>query len=119
MNPVTKTMSKHSFKYEHLKAQLKSDEERVRTDLDEASRKFEKKWNSRVLGFGLTAAIIGLGYYRFSPKKKPSKKAKNKEKTSYKSRSLVAVIYSLIGQQIPIIFEKIFKEMANKAKVKE
>tara|TARA_B110000027_G_scaffold21845_1_gene23350 strand:- start:3600 stop:3938 length:339 start_codon:yes stop_codon:yes gene_type:complete len=111
-------MSKHSFKYEHLKAQLKSDEELLRLDLNKVSQKFEKKWHSRLLGISLATAIIGLGYYWFNPKKKSSKKVKNKENSSYRKYSLRGAVYAFVLNLMPTIFEKIYRKIEGIKKTK-
>jgi len=111
-------MSKHSSKYKNIKAQLKSDEELLRSSLVKTSQKFEKKWYSRLLGISLVTALIGLGYYLFRPQKNANKKVKNKENSSYRSRSLVSVLYAFILNQMPIIFEKIYKEIEGTKKTK-
>ena len=72
-------MSKHSSKYKNIKAQLKSDEELLRSSLVKTSQKFEKKWYSRLLGISLVTALIGLGYLLFRPQKNANKKIKNKD----------------------------------------
>ena len=111
-------MSKHSFKYEHLKAQLKSDEELLRLDLNKVSQNFEKKWHSRLLGISLATAIIGLGYYWFNPKKKSSKKVKNKENSSYRKYSLRGAVYAFVLNLMPTIFEKIYRKIEGIKKTK-
>jgi len=72
-------MSKHSSKYKNIKAQLKSDEELLRSSLVKTSQKFEKKWYSRLLGISLVTALIGLGYYCLGPKKMLIRKLKIKK----------------------------------------
>ena len=119
MNLVTKkSMSKHSSKYENIKAQLKSDEELLRSNLVKTSQRFEKKWYSRLLGISLVTAIIGVGYLLFGTQKKAAKKVKNKENWSYRSRSLGGVLYAFILNQMPLIFEKIYKEIKGINKTK-
>ena len=119
MNPVIKkTMSKHSSKYENIKAQLKLDEELLRSNLVKTSQRFAKKWYSRLLGISLVTAIIGLGYLLFRPQKKAAKKVKNKEKLSYRSRSLGGILYAFILNQMPLILEKIYKEITGTKKTK-
>ena len=111
-------MSKHSIKYEHLKAQLKSDEEVLRSDLNKVSQKFEKEWHSRLLGIFLSTAVIGLGYYWFKPNKKSLKKVKNKENSSFGRRSLRGAVYKFVLNEIPKIFDKIYKEIKEVKKIK-
>ena len=111
-------MNKNSSKYENIKAQLESDEELLRSNLVKTSQRFEKKWYSRLLGISLVTAIIGLGYLLFRPQKKAAKKVKNKESLSYRSRSLGGILHAFILNQMPLIFEKIYKEIKGTKKTK-
>ena len=117
MNPVIKkTMSKHSSKYDNIKAQLKSDEELLRSNLVKTSQRFEKKWYSRLLGISLATAFIGLGYLLFRPQKKAAKKVKNKESSLHRRGSLGGVLYAFILNQMPLILKKIYKEITGTKK---
>ena len=72
-------MSKHSIKYDHMKAQLNSNEDLIRSELNKVSKKFEKEWYSRLLGISFGTILIGLGYYWFSPPKNPLRKSRIKK----------------------------------------
>ena len=111
-------MSKHSIKYEHMKAQLNSNEDLIRSELNKVSRKFEKEWYSRLLGISFGTILIGLGYYWFSPPKKSFKKVKDKKNKAFGGRYLRRLVYKFVLNQIPKVFEKIFKEIEGVRKIK-
>ena len=111
-------MSKHSIKYDHMKAQLNSNEDLIRSELNEVSKKFEKEWYSRLLGISLGTILIGLGYYWFSPPKKSFKKVKDKKNKAFGGRYLRRLVYKFVLNQIPKVFEKIFKEIEGVRKIK-
>ena len=112
-------MSKHSFKYEHLKAQLNSNEDLIRSELNEVSKKFEKEWYSRLLGISFGTILIGLGYYWFTPQKKAFKKIKSKKDKATGGRYLRRRVYKFVLNQMPKVFEKIFKEIEGVKKIKD
>ena len=112
-------MSKHSVKYEHLKAQLKSNEDLIRSELNKVSKKFEKEWYSKLIGISFATILIGLGYYWFSPPKKSFKKVKNKKNKVFGRRHLRRGVYKFILNQMPSVFEKIFKKREGVEKIKD
>lgn len=112
-------MSKHSIKYDHLKAQLNSNEDLLLSELNRASKKFERKWYSRLLGISLGTFVIGLGYYWFSAPKKSLRKVKNKKNTAFGRRYLRRGVYKFVLNQMPKVFEKIFREIEEVKKNKD
>ena len=112
-------MSKHSIKYEHMKAQLNSNEDFVRSELNKVSKKFEKEWYSRLLAISFGTILIGLGYYWFSPHKKSFRKVKDKKNKAFGGHYLRRGVYKFLLNQMPKVFEKIFKEIEGVKKIKD
>ena len=112
-------MRKHSIKYEHLKAQLNSNEDLIRSELNKVSKKFENEWYSILLGISLGSVLIGLGYYWFSSPKKSLRKVKNKKNTAFGRRYLRRGVYKFVLNQMPKVFEKIFREIGEVKKTKD
>ena len=112
-------MRKHSIKYEHLKAQLNSNEDLIRSELNKVSKKFEKEWYSKLLGISFATILIGLGYYWFSPPEKSTRKVKNKKNKAHRRRYLRKGVYKFVLNQMPQVFEKIFKEIEGVKKISD
>ena len=112
-------MRKHSIKYEHLKAQLNSNEDLIRSELNKVSKKFEKEWYSKLIGISFATILIGLGYYWFSPPKKSFKKVKNKKNKAFGRGYLRRGVYKFVLNKMPKVFEKIFKEIEGVKKIKD
>ena len=112
-------MRKHSIKYEHLKAQLNSNEDLIRSELNKVSKKFEKEWYSKLLGISFATILIGLGYYWFSPPKKSFKKVKNKKNKAFGRGYLRRGVYKFVLNKMPKVFEKIFKEIEGVKKISD
>ena len=112
-------MSKHSVKYEHLKAQLKSNEDLICSELNKVSKKFEKELYSRLLGISFGTILIGLGYYWFSSSKTSFRKVKNKKNKVFERRHLRRGVYKFVLNQMPKVFEKIFKKIEGVEKIKD
>ena len=112
-------MSKHSIKYEHLRAQLNSNEDLIRSELNKVSKKFEREWYSRLLVISFGTVFIGLGYYWFSPRKKSPGKVKSKKNKTFGIRYLRRAMYKFVLNQMPKVFEKIFRKIEGVKKIKD
>ena len=103
----------------YLKAQLNSNEDLIRSELNKVSKKFEKEWYSKLIGISFATILIGLGYYWFSPPKKSFKKVKNKKNKAFWRGYLRRRVYKFVLNKMPKVFEKIFKEIEGVKKIKD